>query len=104
MDNDFYERKSRKNNNSGKKQNIMKSVIIVQLVLSLLISGIVFAVCKTESNLSQNIKSFYKEISKTDIAVSEILDVFKNVAKQTFSPMVDEEVASEIIISEAGDE
>ena len=81
MDNDFYERKSRKNNNSGKKQNIMKSVIIVQLVLSLLISGIVFAVCKTESNLSQNIKSFYKEISKTDIAVSEILDVFKNVAK-----------------------
>jgi hypothetical protein len=79
MDNDFYERKSRKNNNSGKKQNIMKSVIIVQLVLSLLISGIVFAVCKTESNLSQNIKSFYKEISKTDIAVSEILDVFKNV-------------------------
>ena len=81
MDNDFYERKSRKNNNSGKKQNIMKNVIIVQLVLSLLISGIVFAVCKTESNLSQNIKSFYKEISKTDIAVSEILDVFKNVAK-----------------------
>lgn len=104
MDNDFYERKSRKNNNSGKKQNIMKSVIIVQLVLSLLISGIVFAVCKTESNLSQNIKSFYKEISKTDIAVSEILDVFKNVTKQTFSPMVDEEVASEIIINEAGDE
>ena len=104
MDNDFYERKSRKNNNSGKKQNIMKSVIIVQLVLSLLISGIVFAVCKTESNLSQNIKSFYKEISKTDIAVSEILDVFKNVVKQTFSPMVDEEVASEIIINEAGDE
>lgn len=104
MDNDFYERKSRKNNNSGKKQNIMKNVIIVQLVLSLLISGIVFAVCKTESNLSQNIKSFYKEISKTDIAVSEFLDVFKNVVKQTFSPMVDEEVASEIIINEAGDE
>ena len=105
MDNDFYERKSTRNkNNDRKKQDIMKSVIIVQLVLSLLVSGIIFTICKTESNLSQNIKLFYKEISKTDIAVSAILDVFKNVTKQTFSPMLDEEFTSEIIINETGEE
>ena len=70
MDNDFYERKSTRNKkNDRKKQDVMKSVIIVQLVLSLLVSGIIFAVCKTESNLSQNIKLFYKEISKTDNAL-----------------------------------
>lgn len=95
MDNDFYERSSTRNKKrERKKQNVMTKVIIVQLVLSLVVSGIMFAVCKTDSNLSKNIKSFYTEISKTDIAVSTILDVFKNVAKQTFAPTIIEETAS----------
>lgn len=94
MDNDFYERSSTRNKKrEQKKQNVMTKVIIVQLVLSLVVSGIMFAVCKTDSNLSKNIKSFYTEISKTDIAVSTILGVFKNVAKQTFAPTIIEETA-----------
>lgn len=88
MDNTFYkrnpDRKRRKNNE--KQKNAMTKVIVVQLVLSLAISGILFAVCKTDSNLSQNIKLFYTEISKTDIAVSRIFGVFKNVVKETFAP------------------
>ena len=95
MDNDFYERSSIRNKKrEQKKQNVMTKVIIVQLVLSLMVSGIIFAVCKTDSNLSQNIKSFYTEISKTDIAVSTIFGAFKNVVKQTFAPTIIEETAS----------
>lgn len=92
MDNNFYEvNRERTRNKSNKKyQNAMPKVIIVQLVLSLIISGVIFAVCKTESDLSQNIKQYYSEISKTDIAVSTIFGTFKNVVKQTFAPTIQE--------------
>lgn len=104
MDNDFYERSSTRNKKrEQKKQNVMTKVIIVQLVLSLIVSGIMFAVCKTDSNLSQNIKSFYTEISKTDIAVSTILDVFKNVAKHTFAPTIIEDTASGETTKDSGE-
>lgn len=104
MDNDFYERSSTRNKKrEQKKQNVMTKVIIVQLVLSLVVSGIMFAVCKTDSNLSKNIKSYYTEISKTDIAVSTILDVFKNVAKQTFAPTIIEEIASGETTEDSGE-
>jgi murein DD-endopeptidase MepM/ murein hydrolase activator NlpD len=104
MDNDFYERSSTRNKKrEEKKQNVMTKVIVVQLVLSLVVSGIIFAVCKTESNLSQNIKSFYREISKTDIAVSTILGVFKNVVKQTFAPTIVEETAQGETTEESGE-
>lgn len=94
MDNDFYEKSlTRNKKREQKKQNVMTKVIIVQLVLSLIVSGIMFAVCKTDSNLSKNIKSFYTEVSKTDIAVSTILGAFKNVVKQTFAPTIIEETA-----------
>ena len=96
MDNDFYKKDSIRNKKKeNKKQNVMTRVIVVQLVLSLLVSGIIFAVCKSDSNLSSNIKAFYTEISKTDIAVSSILNVFKNVAKQTFAPIITEEAKGE---------
>lgn len=95
MDNDFYERSSTTNKKrEQKKQNVMTKVIVVQLVLSLVVSGIMFAVCKTDSNLSQNIKLVYTEISKTDIAVSNIFSAFKNVVKETFAPTIIEETAS----------
>ncbi|MBQ4572500.1 MAG: M23 family metallopeptidase [Clostridia bacterium] len=104
MDNDFYERSSTRNKKrEQKKQNVMTKVIVVQLVLSLVVSGIMFAVCKTDSNLSKNIKSFYTEISKTDIAVSTILGVFKNVAKQTFAPTIIEETASGETTEDSGE-
>ncbi len=104
MDNDFYERSSTRNKKrEGKKQNVMTKVIVVQLVLSLMVSGIMFAVCKTDSNFSKNIKAFYTEISKTDIAVSTILDVFKNVAKQTFAPTIIEETASGETTEDSGE-
>ena len=68
----------------------MTKIILTQLVLSLLITGILFLVCRTDSNLSQNIKAFYSSICETDIAVSEIFDSFKNVVQETFSPSVEE--------------
>ena len=104
MDNDFYENSSIRNKKrEQKKQNVMTKVIVVQLVLSLVVSGIMFAVCKTDSNLSKNIKSFYTEISKTDIAVSTILGAFKNVVKQTFAPTIIEETASGETTEESGE-
>ena len=81
----------------------MMKVVLVQFVVSLIVSGILFAVCRTESNLSQNIKVFYKEISKTDIAVSEIFGELKSVVKQTFAPTLVEETTTEEIINETGE-
>lgn len=97
MDNYYYDRNtaSKKNKAKEKQKNFMTRVVVVQLVLSLAISGCLFAICRTESNLSKEIKSFYNEICKNDIAVSSILDVFKNVAKQTFSPIIQEEAVGE---------
>ncbi len=90
MDNNFYERPTR-TKRSEKPKNAMTRVIIVQLILSLAISGILFVICRTDSNLSNNIKSYYSEICKTDIAVSGIVDVFKGVVKQTFAPTIHSE-------------
>lgn len=92
MDNNFYEyRRGPRPRKEEKPKSIMTKVIAVQLVLSLLISGILFAVCRNDSDLSQGIKSFYASVCKKDITVSEILDVFKNVTKSAFSPSIQEE-------------
>lgn len=98
MDN-FYEKNTVRKRNKGKEKqkNFMTRVVVVQLVLSLTISGCLFAVCRTESNLSKEIKSFYSEICKNDIAVSKILDVFKNVAVQTFSPVAEEKATNDAV-------
>ncbi len=104
MDNDFYENKTKRSKKREQKnQNVMTKVIAVQLVLSLMVSGLLFVVCKTETKLSQSIKSLYTEISKNDIAVSTILGVFKNVVKQTFAPMDIDETASGETIEESGE-
>lgn len=95
MDNNFYERQTR-TKRSEKPKNAMTRVIIVQLVLSLAISGILFVICRTDSNLSNNIKAYYSEICKTDIAVSGIVDVFKGVVKQTFAPTIHSEGVTDI--------
>lgn len=89
MDNNFYN--ERRERHKPKQQNgFMTKIILTQLVLSLLITGILFLVCRNDSNLSQNIKSFYNGICKTDIAVSEIFDSFKNVVQETFSPNIED--------------
>lgn len=95
MDNNFYERPTR-TKRSEKPKNAMTRVIVAQLILSIVISGILFAVCRTDSNLSNNIKAYYSEICKTDIAVSGIVDVFKGVVKQTFAPTIHIEDVTEI--------
>ena len=102
MDNNFYENNPSRNRNKEKSPNAMTKVIVVQLVLSLVISGILFFVCRKESELSQNIKNFYSEICKTDIAASGIFTEIKNVVKQTFSPNVIEETTEDH--SETGEE
>lgn len=90
MDNNFYDERRERRKPQEKQSGFMTKIILTQLVLSLLITGVLFLVCRTDSNLSQNIKSFYQGISKTDIAVSEIFNSFKNVVQETFSPNVEE--------------
>ena len=90
MDNDFYEYRrqprDRRSEEYEKPKNIMTKIIIIQLILSLAVTGILFAVCRTDSNLSQNIKLFYSDISQKDMSVSQIFGVFKKVVKYTFAP------------------
>ena len=93
MDNNFYEykRENRARHNGEKPKNIMTKIIAVQLSLSLLISGLLFLICRNDGDLSQEIKSFYAGICEKDMTVSEILDVFKNVTKSAFAPTVIED-------------
>lgn len=97
MDNNFYEyrHESRPRKTEEKPKNIMTKIIAVQLVLSLLISSILFAVCRNDGDLSQGIKSFYAGICEKDMMVSEILNVFKNVTKSAFAPNIQEEETEE---------
>ena len=98
MDNYFYDRNTTgKDKTQEKSKSFMTKVVVVQLVLSLVISGLLFAICRADNNLSSGIKSFYNEICEKDIAVSSILDVFKNVAKQTFAPIKQEETTKESV-------
>ena len=53
--------------------------------------------------LSNDIKNFYVQICEKDIAVSSIIDVFKNVAKQTFAPMVQNEKNTEVFREKRND-
>lgn len=69
-----------------KPKNIMNRVIIVQLLLSLLVTGLLYGVCRTDSALAQNIRSFYAQLSANDMSASEVLGTFKKVAKFTFLP------------------
>lgn len=96
MDNNFYEYKREpRPRKEEKNKSIMTKIIAVQLVLSLLVSGILFAVCRNDSDLSQGIKSFYAGICEKDMTVSQILDVFKNVTKSAFAPSIQEEETEE---------
>ena len=90
MDNNFYNERRERRKPQEKQGGFMTKIIITQLVLSLFITGVLFLVCRTDSNLSKNIKSFYGGISKTDIAVSEIFDSFKRFVQETFFPNVEE--------------
>ena len=96
MDINFYDRNTSRGKKQEKQKSAMTRVIVVQLILSIVFSGILFAVCRTDSNLSNNIKAYYSEICKTDIAVSGIVDVFKGVVKQTFAPTIHIEDVTEI--------
>lgn len=92
MDNNFYEprreprTRQRQTDRQKTPKPFMARVIIIQLVLSLCVTGILFAVCRGDSTLSQNVKSFYASICERDMAASEILGVFKKVAQFTFAP------------------
>ena len=92
MDNNFYEyRREPRPRKEEKPKNTMTKVVVIQLVLSLLISGFLFLICRNDGDLTKGIKSFYAGICEKDIAVSEILDVFKNVTKSAFAPSIIEE-------------
>ncbi len=107
MDNSFYERSRERKRLDRKQENKnspLTKVVITQLVISLLLTVILYGVCSTESQLSQNIKSFYAEICETDIAVSSLFDTFKGVVKQTFSPSVENKETEEKSETLAGEE
>ena len=63
MDNYFYDRPQREKSKK-RNENIMTRVIVVQLILSIVISGVLFAICRTDSDLSNGIKAYYNEICK----------------------------------------
>lgn len=88
MDNNFYDDSRERQTNHGKKKptGVMLKVISIQLVMSVLITATLYCIGRTDSELSLGIKSFYLEMSRTDIAVSQIFDNFKTVVKETFSP------------------
>lgn len=97
MDNNFYEnreKRQRPNRDNEKNKSIMTKIVVIQLVLSLAITGILYSVCRNDSALSQDIRAFYARICEKDMSVSEILDVFKKVAKTTFAPSVQEETTT----------
>ncbi len=85
MDNNFYKDK-RKNSKKQEKGNYFSKVLLVQLILSLIITGMLFAICSTQTSLSDNIRNIYSDICQQDFAVSKIFDNVKNVVKQTFAP------------------
>ncbi len=97
MDNSFYEetREERIRARKSQEQNksFMSRAIAVQLIASLLITGLLFLVCKTDTALSKGIKDFYADISKQDIAVSRLVDVVKDTAKSVFAPSVQDDAA-----------
>ena len=95
MDNNFYEyrRENRSSSAKEKAQNPMLTVIIVQLVISLLISGIIFLISKNEGELHKGISEFYMSISETDLTPREIIDVFRKVTKATFAPIIEDQTA-----------
>lgn len=90
MDNNFCNSKRNKKKTEKVSNHIVK-VAIVQMVTSLIITGVLFAVCSTETKLSQNIKTIYSQVCEQDFAVSRMLGTFKDVVKQTFSPTIQEE-------------
>lgn len=99
MDNNFYdsnrETRQRNYNNREKEKNLMTKVIVIQLVLSLCVTGILFAICRNDTELSQGIKAFYNTICEKDMTVSDILDVFKKVVQTTFAPTTQEKTIGE---------
>ena len=96
MDNNFYEyrRETRTHKKKEQQKNPMVTVIIVQLIISLLISGLIFIISRNEGDLQKGISEFYAEISETDLTPREIIDVFKKVAKATFAPVLEDETAT----------
>ncbi len=97
MDNSFYnearEERIRARKNQEQNKSFMSRVIAVQLIASLLITGLLFLVCRTDTGLSKGIKEFYGNIRKNDIAVSTILDTVKDTAKSVFAPSVQDDTA-----------
>jgi len=93
MDNNFneYSRVTHSRKKNENQKNPMMMVIVVQLVISLLISGLIFVISRNEGELHKGISEFYMGISETDLTPREIIDVFKKVAKATFAPIKDAE-------------
>ncbi len=65
----------------------MSKLLTVQLFCALLIILTLFLVSRSSGGISKNIKSFYKDLQKTDMSVSEVVSTLKTTAKETFAPI-----------------
>ncbi len=79
------EKTKRSRSKKQKDEFISTKLLTLQLVCSAVIVLTLFCISRTGGNVSQNIKNFYCEIKKTDMAVSEVISTFKNAAKETFA-------------------
>lgn len=99
MDNSFYEyrREARitERKRREKEQNMTTYILIVQIVLALVITGVIYIATKGDTNLSRGLKEFYSTKVAREIDTSKIEDVFKKVAKTTFAPTYKIEITEE---------
>lgn len=104
MDNNFYEEtRERKSVNKQNKKSVMSKIIVIQLVLCLATTGILYLICKNDTPLSQSVKTFYTHICEKDMTAAEILNVFKSITKSAFSPSVSEKESGETDNNSAGE-
>ena len=86
MDNNFYPAPRRSRERETVKKSFMGKIIAVQLILCLLITGVLFLVCRGDGETAQGIKTLYAKCCETDLSAKQIADVFKRAVKFTFAP------------------
>ncbi len=88
MDNNFYTTERNRADRRKKEKSSDTVVVLTQLIASLAVTALLFCICKTESGFADELKNLLRDLGKTDIAVSDIFDSFKDVVTETFSPSV----------------
>ncbi len=98
MDSSFYgqarESKTRQKKKNKAENNTSIKIFAIQMSVALLITGFLYLVCKSDGDLSANVKTLYSAACEKDIGVFEMLDVFKKVSQMTFAPTIPRETST----------